>query len=260
MKTLAICGDSWFTTDLQYPAHSFGEVLSEMYDYKLLSLARGGCSNFAISLQVRKAIELNADIVIIGATTPDRIEIPIISSNLSSWEKLKKAFDWHSWNHTQPSSYIPANGISNVKYFPGVELSGSHDFLQNPTIISESMNNLAFQLVHRKHYYNLLTTDQIIALKQYMLNLYDTEIKRQYDTWAINDACRQLLEKNIPFLVSVDNLYLEEEHQWIPAVNKLESKDFDLCRYPAAKTRFHYPVSASKDLADYLQSRIEKLF
>jgi hypothetical protein len=268
MKKLAICGDSWFTSDLSYPGKSFGEVLANNYGYNLLSLARGGCSNFAINLQVKKAIELNSDVVIVGATTPDRIEIPIISSNLSLWENLKKSFDWQSWFNSQPNCYDIERGLSNIKYFAEYDLSGKHDFLKEPTIISESLNNLAFW--HREYEkQKIITEEQIESLKLYMLNLYDVEIKRQYDIWAINDACRQLTEKNIPFLLFIDHLFpnhlvyadaIAAEHKWIPKLNKIEIEDFTLFSYdPEQSARFHYSTESSKKIADYFQSRIEKL-
>lgn len=272
MKTLAICGDSWFTSDLAFPGKSFGEVLTNKYGYNLLSLARGGCSNFAINLQVKKALELNADIVIVGATTPDRIEIPIISSNLSQWEELKKSFNWKSWFNMQPKSYNIKRGLSNIKYFSKLDLSAQHDFFENPTIISESLNNLAFQVVHGKEYRQSITKAQIESLKLYMLHLYDVEIKRQYDIWAINDACRQLIEKNKSFLLFVNHLFpdidaIASEHKWIPEPNKIENKDFTFGRYMGRpeirsrkeSTRFHYSIESSEQIADYFQSRIEKL-
>jgi hypothetical protein len=259
-KTIAICGDSFFCSDLKMPGQSFGEVLANTYGYELLSLARGGCSNFAINLQVKKAIELQADIVIVGATTPDRIELPIISSNISAWEKLKKAFDVISWFDNQPNSFDPSRGLSNVKYFSGVDLSGSHEFLQNPTIISESMNSLAFQGGNNKQYTNLLTEDQKEALKHYMLYLYDSEIKRLYDIWAINDACRTLLDNKTPFLLFTDHLYGSNKgHQWLSDNNKIQRHDFHFDMVPSGKTRFHYSPTASKDIAKYFQSRIEKI-
>lgn len=262
MKKLAICGDSWFTSDLAYPGKSFGEVLSDTYGYNFLSLARGGCSNFAINLQVKKAIELNSDIVIVGPTTPDRIELPIISSNLSTWEYLKKTFTWQSWFGNQPSCYDITKGLSNIKYFSKLDLSGRHDFLKEPNIISESMNNLAFQYVHSNEYREIITKEQIESLKLYMLNLYDVEIKRQYDIWAINDACRLLREKNIPFLLFTDHLFVNHvtsEHEWIPEINKIEKKDFTFSQYQLGRPRFHYAIEYSAEIADYFQSRIEKI-
>lgn len=258
-KTLAICGDSWFTSDLSTPGKSFGEVLSSKYGYEFLSLARAGCSNFAISLQVRKAIDLGADIVIVGATTPDRIEIPIIAKNLSAWEKLKQAFNWEAWFTNQPSCYDARRGLDNIKYFSDLDLSSCHSFLNNPSVLSESLNNLAFQVVHNTEYSQLLTSEQIEALKHYMLNLYDREIKRQYDIWAIGDACRKLVQTNTPFLLFTDHLYLDrvDEVNWIPEDNKVQ--DFKFNQYPPGNTRFHYSVAASDYIANYFQSRIERL-
>ena len=76
---VAVCGDSWFAADVDEPGNSFGEVMCSRNNWSLRSLARGGCSNFAIALQVDKAIELDCDFVVLGTTTPDRSEFPIIN-------------------------------------------------------------------------------------------------------------------------------------------------------------------------------------
>lgn len=254
-KTIAVCGDSWFTCDTDCPGQSFVEVLCSKYGFELLSLARGGCSNFAISLQVRKAIDLGADIVIVGATTPDRIEIPIIAKNLSAWQKLKQTFSWNSWFETQPACYDPRRGLDNIAYYSPRDLSSQHDFTKDPTVLSESMNNLAFL----KNNTEGLDNEQVDSLRYYMLNLYDREIKRQYDIWAIGDACRRLEEKHTPFLLFTAHLYATrlEEINWIPENNKLQ--DFDFGKFPSNGPRFHYSPSASETIADYFYSRIERL-
>ena len=78
-KTVAVCGDSWWSADPNYPGRSFGEILCEQNDWNLITMARQGSTNFAICLQIDKAIELGVDFVVIGAGTPDRADFPIIT-------------------------------------------------------------------------------------------------------------------------------------------------------------------------------------
>jgi hypothetical protein len=258
-KTLAVCGDSWFSSDLKFPGHSFGEVLADKNHWKLLSLARGGCSNFTIALQVDKAIELKADFVIVGITTPDRIEIPMISDSTKSiWDHLKSNFNWGSWGATQPSVYDTDRGLSNIQYAPHPDLSSQHEFLINPTVISESMNNLAFRGSNLDFY--SLTSEQIEALKLYMLNLYDFKLKTQIDSWIISDACRRLINLNVPFLIVIQGLLCHRELEWVPDKNKIFESIFNVGTHPTNfRSRFHYHPDDGIAIANYVDARLKLL-
>jgi hypothetical protein len=168
-KVIAVCGDSWFSADPDFPGKSFGELVCAKNNWELLSLARGGCSNFTIALQVDKAIERQADFVILGTTTPDRGEFPIINAqNISIWNKLKSSFTWKNWFTTQPEVYVKARGISNMLHTNS--LSSTHNWISNPTIVSESFNNLVF------HDHKKLTPEQIVnKFKDSTVIVFDVE-------------------------------------------------------------------------------------
>lgn len=256
-KVVAICGDSWFSADTNLPDKSFGEVMCAKNNWKLLSLARGGCSNFAIGLQVDKSIELNVDFVIIGTTTPDRSEFPIINNqNSSVWDKLKNSFNWRDWFTTQPEMYVKSKGISNILHTRS--LSSTYPWIKNPTIISESLNNLMF------FDDNKLTTEQLDALRSYMLNLYDSGIKRQTDSWIISDACRRLEQAKIPYLLFIESLYqwdFSKDIEWVSEKNVVRPRDFSVLNdVPKGSTPFHYDTeNGSPIFANYVESRIKDL-
>lgn len=255
-KVVAVCGDSWFSADLDLPGKSFGEVMCAKNNWQLLSLARGGCSNFAIRLQVDKAIELGADFVVIGTTTPDRGEFPIINTqNSSIWDKLKSSFNWKDWFTSQPEVYVKARGISNVLHTNS--LSSMHPWIQDPTIISESLNNLMF--VDNKK----LTAEQLDSLRCYMLNLYDSGIKRQTDSWIISDACRRLEQAGIPYLIFIESLYqwdFSKDIEWVPEPNVVRPRDFSLwTNIPRGPALFHYDAEKGSTIfANYVESRIKE--
>lgn len=257
MKTIAVCGDSWFSADPNLPGKSFGELMCAENQWNLLSLARGGCSNFAIALQVDKAIELNADLVVLGTTTADRSEFPIINEqNISVWQQLKNCFDWNNWFVNQPDVYVKSRGISNVLHTNS--LSSTHEWISEPTIISESLNNLMFTKPSK------LTQEQVDALHAYMLNLYDRGIKTQIDCWIISDACRRLQTAGIPYLIFIESLYqwdFSNDIGWVPEKNVVRPRDFSVwTSLPRAGTLFHYDaVQGSKIFSDYVQQRIKDL-
>lgn len=273
-KKIAICGASWFTSDLDYPELSFGEKLAKKVDFDLVSLARGGCSNFTIALQIDKAIELGVDYVVVGTDTCDRIEIPIIdSSNETIRAYIKRVFSWKTWSSRQPRQYSPAQGLSNIQYSPHPDLSSKHEFLKDPTIISESMNNLAFPEAKVNDFYKL-NDEQVAALKLYMLNLYDSNVKQQQDCCIISDACRQLQQSQIPFVVFVDPLFVNDYERyinWLPAVNKVNVTEFnyralmsshqdhEISQRNLLLPRFHYSPGESDKFANFVIKKLNLL-
>ena len=134
-KTLAICGGSYFTTDSHYPGQSFGEILATKHNLQLESLARSGCSNFTIALQIDKAIELNPEFIIVGCTDWARIELPIVhQGNL-----LKNFLNWAGWpsKSQEIAVYDKIKGLLNIKYSDSVhELSSQYSQPAEETIIS----------------------------------------------------------------------------------------------------------------------------
>ena len=258
MNSITICGDSWFSLDAKNPEKSFGEIIANNNHWNLTNLARGGNSNFAIALQIDKAIESNADFVIVGTTTPDRIEIPIINDNNKSiWENLKKFFNWKDWAYYQPEVYKKIHGIDNI--WNREQKSSSHI----PTVISESLNNLIFSNPYR------LDQPQMDALKSYATTLYDSGIKRQIDCWTISDACRRLVASKIPFLLYIEPLFDPGDHwqsgfkndiAWLDKKNVIEPWQFSYYQFPLdTTTAFHYGIDQSNVFATYIESRIKEL-
>jgi len=264
MTKLAVCGDSWFSSDLEWPDRSFGEILARQLNYDLISLARGGCSNVAIALQIDQAIAMKADVVIIGTTTPDRIEIPILTKNQNMWNALKSAFNWASFDERQLAIYKKSRKLANIKYSPHPDLSSKHDFLIDPCIISESMNNLAFHGPNSDNYKDDLTSDQYQALQAYMLYLYDSNLKRQTDAWIIGAACHRLTNAKIPFLLFIESLFTDDfrpDIEWIPHENIVEPREFSYGKMVKQDLpRFHYcPEVGGKIFANFIQSRLPEL-
>ena len=263
MKQLAVCGDSWFSSHPDKIEQSVVGQLVTQHNFLLLSLARVGCSNFAIALQIDHAIKAGADFIIVGATTPDRIELPIINdSNRNIWARLRQTFTWKGWFDYQPGVYLKRRGLANVKYTGRRDLSNRHSFLTDPTIISESINNLAFGESGALEAYGLDET-RTDALKSYMVHLYDTYVKRQYDSWIISDAIRRIQLAGIPFLLYAGALYDGEyidDIAWVPRENLILPGDFNYYNLPlSASSISHLDTAESKIFADYITTRLKGL-
>jgi hypothetical protein len=251
-KTLVICGDSWFSTDNRYYGQSFGEVLATRHNLQLESLARSGCSNFTISLQVDKAIEMNPDFIIVGCTDWARVELPIDQqSNL-----LKDFLSHIKWpiKSQEVVAYRKSRGLLNIKYSHSqYELSAQYSQPAEETIISESINNLIW---HNR--YNL-SDETIQALEQYILHIYDSGVKQQMDCWIMSEAARRLLNSGIPFLIYTEPLF---NHDFIENIDWLDKKyrvmyyDFSIEAYPIGTSLFHLTPEHAYQFAEQWEQRL----
>lgn len=253
-KTLTICGDSWFSTDRNYPGQSFGEILSKKHNLHLESLARSGCSNFTIALQVDKAIELKSDFIIVGCTDWARIELPLVQQ----YGLLKNFLNWSKWptKSQEIALYNKDKGLLNIKYSDCIhEISAQYSRPDDETIISESINNLVWSNRHD------LDTTILQALEQYILHIYDSGVKQQTDCWIISDAARRLVESGIPFLIYIEPLF---NHDFIQNIEWLDKKyqvmynDFSYYTYAIGPARFHLSHNDSIKFAQHWEKRLIK--
>lgn len=77
MKTVYICGDSFASTDADYPGVSWTEQLATMIDARIVNLSFVAASNLLISIQVERAIQQQADYIICLGTTVTREELKL---------------------------------------------------------------------------------------------------------------------------------------------------------------------------------------
>lgn len=82
-KHIYICGASDCSVDIEYPGQSWHEILASKLptDYQLHNLSIPGASNFLIRLQIDRAIENNADSIIINFTSSVRTEVSLNHSD-----------------------------------------------------------------------------------------------------------------------------------------------------------------------------------
>jgi hypothetical protein len=244
---LAICGDSWFSIDRNALNSSFSELMCSQQSWELLNLARPGASNFAICLQIDHAVKLGADFIVINTTEPGRIEVPL---NGKTYSKNRVG---------ENISYPQAreDGISDL----------GQQMMQDPTIAVDPIGNFFGAW---ESYKDFLPKTFLNTLQSYIADMFDLNTKLQYDSWAISDACRRLLDKKIPFLVLNDQMYsgysdrlpdydFEVDLDWVPNKYLIHYNDFALRRELTVDNEyiFHYSLSSAKILADYIFTRIQ---
>jgi hypothetical protein len=144
VKKLAVCGDSFMTSSyhkynefkgLSWPqnffevdldqlddcikkeAESFGyrhyisfvDFLVEGKGFDYTNLALRGASNFMIRMQIDQAIKSKADYVIIGSTSPDRVDVPVQGHRYGpvlTWPPYKEQLEEDSGRKKAIENYV----------------------------------------------------------------------------------------------------------------------------------------------------------
>ena len=205
MKKLIVCGFSFSAVSIkeEFKNTAWSELLAKKLGWELQNIARQGCSNGGIRIQIDEVIRQRPDFAIITPTSYDRIEIP-------NFIKQKTKINFSDIPYKimdrllQPSmnarydqieddgkSYYKDAGLDNINY-------------KNPAsrMIVETINSLASNLPHPYRFNHQVPTEIQQALQLYITNLYDGFWKKQQDEWIIRDGLVQLHANNIPFLIN----------------------------------------------------------
>ena len=212
-----ICGDSFSAPSLTLPGTSFGEVLARKLGWEVINLARQGCSNGGIRIQIDEVLRQRPDFVCIAPSSWDRIEIPAQAAPYKHWDSRPGTeFSWgpplqeHLLDTTIGNGYNPAAGIRNVNYRG-----------QPYNMICETIFSLAENYDHTYRPAKI-SKDAQMAVKAYINNLYDSNWKKQMDEWIISDGLVRLVEAGIPFTVEGGLLWLDavsgEMRKALPAI------------------------------------------
>jgi hypothetical protein len=118
MKKLMVCGCSFSAPSEKLPGTSYAEVLAKKLDWELVQLARQGCSNGGIRIQIDEVIHQRPDFAIIAPTFHDRMEIPAGAAPYQfrpdDYKGPGSDLQMHLQNTELKNGYAPADGIKNV--------------------------------------------------------------------------------------------------------------------------------------------------
>jgi hypothetical protein len=198
MKKLIVCGCSFSAPAKDLPGTAYGEVLAKKLGWEVEILARQGCSNGGIRVQIDEVLRQQPDFAIIAPTFHDRMEIPASAAPYIPPPDENKGWNSDLQKHLQHShlnGYDRTVGINNVNY-------GDNPY----RMICETIFSLAENYPHPYRSQQLDKHTQT-AVKQYVNFLYDSEWKRQQDEWIIRDGIMQLYYAGIPFLLVANNLW-----------------------------------------------------
>ena len=202
MKKLMVCGCSFSAVSVfeQHKNTSWSELLAKKLGWELQNIARQGCSNGGIRIQIDEVIRQRPDFAIITPTSYDRIEIP------NFLKEKQKITDFNPFQFVvdlilRPTetnkelddgkSYSLAAGLDNINY------GNNHSRL-----IIETMHSLAGNWMHPYRPNQSVPEEVMKSLQMYINNLYDGRWKRQQDEWILRDGLIQLQAHKIPFLIN----------------------------------------------------------
>lgn len=174
-KRLYSIGDSFMTVD--DPADGifgFCALYCDRKNFEHISLARPGATNFAIRLQIDKAIKDKADYVVMGLTSSDRFDIELPDAQYTAWYTLHNVF------------------------YKNYRANSEHNVDQSDVkIVSDTFNNI----VERTYTGKLLDDKKIQALKYYIANLHCASIAAQKDYYMISDGIAKLQKYGIDLVL-----------------------------------------------------------
>jgi hypothetical protein len=171
MKTIYSLGCSFMSTDSRYDLPSFVDMFANKRNLRHVNLARSGATNYAIRLQIDLALQEQADYVIVGATSSDRIDL------------VDETLPWRSPLELQFIKYTNYNCVAE-KYVNN----------ESAYIFSDTLNNL---LEDRHH---LVGKEKREALKQYVAQLHHNTLQQYKDACIIRDGLRLLEDSGKPYL------------------------------------------------------------
>jgi hypothetical protein len=161
--------------------------------WDLVNLARQGCSNGGIRIQIEEIRRQRPDFAVITPTFWDRMEIPAEAApyiaNNNEQRGSAPDLQSHLQNTTLKNGYDRAAGINNVNY-------GNNPY----RMICETIFSLAENYPHQ-YRSQKISRDAQTAVKHYINNLYDSEWKKQQDEWIIREGIMQLYLDGINFVV-----------------------------------------------------------
>ena len=191
---LMVAGCSFSAPSQNLPGTSWSERLAQkLGNWELVNLARQGCSNGGIRIQMDEIRRQRPDFAVIGPTFWDRMEIPANSAPYD-WSQAPSSgenppLERHLQNRNLGNGYNRNDGIRNVNY--GRE--PSHMICETIFTLAENFD----------HPYRMarISKDAQRGIRSWIDAIYDNAWKKQQDEWIIREGILQLYLDGIKFLV-----------------------------------------------------------
>jgi len=234
---LAVCGCSWSCIDPQHPDIEFGHHISKQLNAEYYNLAKPGCSNFGIALQIDYALKhYNPDVFVINATTVTREEFKLKDSN-----RYNPQLGWDNvdYNHVTIEKYrdIHAPGFSK-EYDPTIMIDSYGSIFNEDLSKSLEDNNIL------PRYEKVFDSNTFETLKKYFLHFYNADIQRHKQQMMLTYALYKLQINNKKFVFSPNTFDWAEGYDMVnPDVYSQSETEWDIPQHSLQR----------KGIADYLE-------
>jgi hypothetical protein len=206
---LMVAGCSFSAVSKTLPGTSWSEVLAKRLGWDLTNLARQGCSNGGIRIQIEEIRRQRPDFAIITPTFWDRMEIPANSAPYD-WNQAPSSgenppLERHLQNRNLGNGYRREDGIRNVNY--GTEPSN---------MICETIFTLAENFDH-PYRQGRITKQAQTGVRHWIDSIYDNAWKKQCDEWIMRDGITMFGQQQRPYdhkQLGRKYRYSEEEIAW----------------------------------------------
>lgn len=188
-----VAGCSFSAPSKTLPGTAWSELIAKELGWELVNLARQGCSNGGIRLQIEEIRKQRPDFAIITPTFWDRMEIPADSApydwNQSPSSGENPPLEKHLQDRTRGNGYRREDGIKNVNY--GTAPSN---------MICETIFTLAENFPH-PYRTSKLNKDAQRGVRAWIDTIYDNAWKKQCDEWIMREAVMSMYLDGIKFLI-----------------------------------------------------------
>lgn len=213
---LMVAGCSFSAVSSTAPGTAWSEVLASRLGWELVNLARQGCSNGGIRIQIDEIRRQRPTFAIIGPTFWDRMEIPA-SSAPYDWDQPQSSgenppLERHLQNRSLTNGYRREDGLRNVNYGD-----------QPSNMICETIFTLAENFDH-PYRMGRISRDAQRGIRAWIDSIYDNAWKKQCDEWIIREGVMMLYLDDIPFIVAPNLLWPFDPawpNQWREAFPRL---------------------------------------
>jgi len=192
MKKLMVAGCSFSAVSNTMPGTAWSELLAQRLGWNLVNLARQGCSNGGIRLQMEEIRRQRPDFAVVSATFWDRMEIPANSAPYD-WTQAPSAgenppLEKHLQDCKRGNGYCREDGIKNVNYGTGPS-----------NMICETIFTLAENFDH-PYRMARISKDAQRGIRAWIDSIYDNAWKKQQDEWIMREGVMSMYLDGIKFL------------------------------------------------------------
>jgi len=209
IKKIVVCGDSFCSAQFDDNQH-FSNILAN-YGYEVINLARGSITNTGICFQIKQAIDVQADLVILRQTSSSRLDIPLYPS---------------------PSPNIT---LKNFIYPYTSDSSFGNKYVGDITanILSDNVNGLSNR---RPDSLISIPENIITAVKNYYAFIFDRPLAKEKDRWILGYWKHCLSTASIPYIELTADGIGREIYEYIDAnPDKINQKVYHTTAEPQQK-------------------------